>query len=80
MNATPTDGAVLPPSLVYRHYTAMHAVIIGPDNTWFTGEAVGHSPSFDEKLFHFLRHGQDAFRRNFVVEHPEAAGVWAQAA
>jgi hypothetical protein len=35
----------------------LHGEVNGPDNAWFTGLAVGHPPTADELLVHYVCHG-----------------------
>jgi len=39
-------------------------------NEWVTGEKVGHTPTWDEKLVHFVMHGgARAYRKRFLETH-----------
>lgn len=42
---------------------------LGPDNMWFTGEEVGHSPNEQEAVMHFAEYGGSKdFAEHFVPE------------
>ena len=47
-------------------------MVQGPYNSWVTGVAVGHPPTEEEKLVHFVTNGGHTdYRRRFQAEHPE---------
>lgn len=39
---------------------------LGPDNKWFAGEKLGHSPTENEAITHFINHGG---AKNFFSKH-----------
>jgi len=58
-------------SHLYKFYLGLRASVLSPFNEWVTGVAVGHTPTFEEKLFHFITHGGLAsYRRRFYEENP----------
>jgi len=45
---------------VVTYNRAQAALIGGEENRWFTGEAVGHDPDFNEELNHWDKSGAAA--------------------
>ena len=51
-----------------------HTEVNSPFNAWVTGEEVGHEPTWEEKLMHFIMRGGLAdYRKRFFQKHPELA-------
>lgn|GEM_PF-1829573 len=60
-------------SIVLKFYTMLREEINSPFNEWVTGESVGHTPAFEEKLIHFEAHGgHRGLRERFFRENPGA--------
>jgi hypothetical protein len=68
-----TNNPQIASSLLLQYVRGFHAEVNSPYNEWVTGEKVGHSPTWDEKLIHFITSGgvRD-FRKRFKLVHPEA--------
>ena len=71
MNRNTSPGIQREP-LLYQFFCGFRAVVQGPYNSWVTGVAVGHPPTEEEKLVHFVTNGGHTdYRRRFQAEHPE---------
>ncbi|MBU6427217.1 hypothetical protein KGQ27_03200 [Patescibacteria group bacterium] len=67
--------------LFLEFYKGLREDINGEINSYFAGLAFGHSPSFEEKLVHFMANGGLAeYRRRFFAKHPQFAASVSQAA
>jgi len=50
--------------------------MLGPDNVWFTGLEVGHDPSKEEAIWHYIRNGGPAnFRKKWEEFHKKQGSV-----
>ncbi len=44
--------------------------ILGPDNEWFTGEKLGHSPTDEEAAQHYVEHGgPESFAQKYLLKN-----------
>jgi hypothetical protein len=60
-------------SPLLEFFNGLRNEIHSPFNEWVTGVAVGHPPTNDEKIVHFLVHGgRENYRKRFLSEHPGA--------
>ena len=60
-------------SLLLDYFNGYREEIHSPFNAWVTGVAVGHPPTQDEELVHFVTNGGPAYyRKRFMEAHPEA--------
>ena len=60
-------------SLPFEYFRGFLACVQSPYNGWVTGVTVGHPPTWEDKLVHFVVNGgpQD-FHRSFMEAHPGA--------
>jgi hypothetical protein len=61
---------------VMDYFNGFRAAVNSPFNEWVTGISVGHSPTWEEKLMHFIMYGGQAeYRKHYLEEHPGVLGL-----
>ena len=70
MNTNPSSVEINGSTLL-EYASGFKAEVNSPFNEWVTGEVVGHTPTWDEKLVHFVMRGGVAdYRKRFFEKHP----------
>lgn len=55
---------------VAEFHKLMTKEVDSPDNRWFAGNFLGHSPDYEERLIHYIiRGGYRRFRERFKAAH-----------